>query len=254
MKVVIITQNDPFYLSKNLEYLFKIFPKHSKIIGCVIFKASPFGKSESFFKKIFKTYKIFGLTFFMYYAVNYLINKIFLDRNPRSILKKHNIPEIKIRSSINSKESNEIISSYKPDLLVSILGNQIFKKSIINLAPKGCLNLHSALLPKYRGLMPSFWVLKNNESHTGVSVFYVDEGIDSGEIIVQKKIEINNLSQRELIKKSKKIGMEAIAQSVDLIQKNKVKIIINNDSEKTYFSFPTRDDVLVFKKLGKRFF
>ena len=254
MNIIIITQNDPFYLSENLEYLIKIFPKPSKIIGCVIFKASPFGKSESFLKKIFKTYKIFGFTFFIYYGVKYLINKFFLNRNPRSVLKKYNIPEIKIHSSINSKESCETISSYKPDLLVSILGNQIFKKSIINLAPKGCLNLHSALLPKYRGLMPSFWVLKNNESHTGVSVFYVDEGIDSGEIIVQKKIEINNLSQRELIKKSKKIGMEAIADSVELIQKNKVKIIKNNDAEMTYYSFPTRDDVLIFKKLGKRFF
>ena len=51
------------------------------------------------------------------------------------------------------------------------------KKQIFNLAPKGCLNLHTALLPKYRGLMPTFWVLKNNETHTGVSVFFVDKGI-----------------------------------------------------------------------------
>jgi len=55
------------------------------------------------------------------------------------------------------------------------------------LAPKGCLNLHSALLPKYRGLMPSFWVLKNNENKTGVSVFFVDKGIDSGPIFSAKK-------------------------------------------------------------------
>ena len=48
--------------------------------------------------------------------------------------------------------------------------------------------------------------------------------------------------------------MEAIADSVELIQKNKVKIIKNNDAEMTYYSFPTRDDVLIFKKLGKRFF
>ena len=67
------------------------------------------------------------------------------------------------------------------------MGNQIFKKQIIELAPKGCINLHTALLPKYRGLMPTFWVLKNNEKYTGVSVFFVDKGIDSGPIIVQRK-------------------------------------------------------------------
>ncbi len=57
---------------------------------------------------------------------------------------------------------------FKPDMLISILGNQIFKKPLINLAPKGCLNLHTALLPKYRrGLMSTFWVLKNNEQVAG---------------------------------------------------------------------------------------
>ena len=75
-------------------------------------------------------------------------------------------------------------------MLVSILGNQIFKRKLIDLAPKGCINLHTALLPKYRGLMPTFWALKNNEKNTGVSVFFVDEGIDSGPIIIQKKVVI----------------------------------------------------------------
>ena len=69
----------------------------------------------------------------------------------------------------------------------------------------GCINLHTALLPKYRGLMPTFWVLKNNEKNTGVSVFFVDEGIDSGPIIVQKNISIGNMTQQELIVKTKKL-------------------------------------------------
>ena len=83
----------------------------------------------------------------------------------------------------------DTIKYYEPDLLVSILGNQIYREPIINLASNGCINLHTALLPKYRGLMPSFWVLRNGEYYTGVSVFFVDEGIDSGPIIVQKKVE-----------------------------------------------------------------
>ena len=77
--------------------------------------------------------------------------------------KYHEIPKITISENINSPSSINIINSYKPDILVSVLGNQIFKKQIINLAPMGCINLHTALLPKYRGLMPTFWVLKNNE-------------------------------------------------------------------------------------------
>ena len=102
--------------------------------------------------------------------------------------------------------------------------------------------------------MPTFWVLKNNEKNTGVSVFYVDEGIDSGPIIVQKVIEIENRSQADLIKNTKKIGMELIAEAVKLIYMNKVECLPNLDSEKSYYSFPQRQDVIDFRKSGKRFF
>ncbi|MDB4851845.1 formyltransferase family protein, partial [Flavobacteriaceae bacterium] len=119
---------------------------------------------------------------------------------------------------------------------------------------KGCINLHTALLPKYRGLMPTFWVMKNNEKYTGVSVFFVDEGIDSGPIIVQEKLEIGNSTQKSLIIKTKRIGMQLILKSIDLISNNKVAIIPNDASKKTYYSFPTRKDVLEFRKNGKKFF
>jgi methionyl-tRNA formyltransferase len=124
----------------------------------------------------------------------------------------------------------------------------------LDLAPKGCINLHTALLPKYRGLMPTFWVLKNNEKHTGVSVFFVDEGIDSGPIIVQKKLEIGNKTQAELIRQTKKIGMELVAEAVSLIEEDKVQLIPNPESKKTYYSFPTKKDVLAFKQAKKRFY
>ncbi len=138
--------------------------------------------------------------------------------------------------------------------MVSILGNQIFKNNIIKLAPKGCINLHTALLPKYRGLMPTFWVLKNNEEFTGVSVFFVDEGIDSGPIIVQKKVKIGNISQSSLIEITKKLGMDAIIEAIDLIDNDKFNLITNNDNEMTYYTFPSREDVIEFKRKGKKFF
>lgn len=253
MNVLLITQNEPFYLRANLEYLIKIFPKDCKIVGCVLSKPSPFGKKNTFVEKVITTFKIFGIRFFIFYSVKYLLSKIF-KKSIKSLLKENDISLIELNKSINSPNSIDVIKKYNPDLLVSILGNQIFKSQLINLAPKGCINLHTALLPKYRGLMPSFWVLKNNERYTGVSVFFVDEGIDSGPIIVQEKIEIKNRSQAELIKYSKKIGMECVAEAVNLIKKDSVVLISNPDSEKTYFSFPKREDVLEFLKNGKSFF
>jgi methionyl-tRNA formyltransferase len=254
MRIVIITQDDPFYLAKNLDYLFGILDSEHEVVGCIVSSVSPFGKKESFFRKSLKTAKIFGLIFFVRYAIKYIISKFDSNNKVKAVLKNHNIEEIKLSGSINSVASLDKIRAFKPDLLVSIAGNEIFKNDLIQLAPSGCLNLHTALLPKYRGLMPSFWVLKNQERYSGVSVFFVDEGIDSGPILVQETIELDGLSQEELIVKSKKLGMDAISKAIRKIQNNDRLTIENRDEDKTYFGFPTREDVKEFRRVGAKFF
>jgi methionyl-tRNA formyltransferase len=255
MNVVVITQDDPFYLAENLDYLFTNLSQNISITGCVLADVSPFGKQETFMKKAIKTYSIFGFLFLIHYAFKYICNKLNQAKKVVMILNKHHIPIIQLNGSINSEQSLSTIKSCNPDLLISIAGNQIFKQPLIDLAPEGCLNLHTALLPRYRGLMPSFWVLKNNEKETGVSVFFVDKGIDSGPILVQKHIPItDNMTQSQLIKISKKIGMDAIIEAIYLIQKGNYAFIPNPDEEKTYYSFPTRKDVKEFRKAGRRFY
>ena len=254
MRIVLITQNDPFYLHDNIDHLINIMPNHSSIVGCVLSNPSPFGKQEGFLKKSYRTFRIFGINFFLYYSFKFILNKIFYKKDVFKVLRKHSIPIIKIDDSINSKSSLNEIKRYKPDLLISILGNQIFKEDLINLAPKGCINLHTALLPKYRGLMPTFWVLKNGEKETGVSVFFVDSEIDNGPIIIQKKILIGNKTHKDLIVETKKIGMEAIAKSIDYIFYDNLNMIENKKSESSYYSFPKKRDIVDFKRKGKLFF
>ena len=254
MKIVLITQNEPLFIKDSIKRLINEMPIEGKIVSCVLTKASPFGTKESFLMKAYKTYKIFGLYFFIRYAIIYMFDLISIKNSLKSFLQKNKIDIIELKENINSKNILELINSYQPDLLISIAGNQIFKKDLIDIPSKGCLNLHTALLPKYRGLMPTFWVLKNNEVYTGVSVFFVDEGIDSGPILVQKKIKIDNMSQNELIKTSKSIGIDAIIESIKMIIEDDINLIDNNEDEMTYYSFPTRADVIAFKKNGGRFF
>ncbi|MTI88123.1 MAG: formyl transferase [Balneolaceae bacterium] len=254
MNILILTQDDPFYLAQQLDYLFNNLSKGTNVVGCVVFDVSPFGKKETIVQKALKTRRIFGNGFFLRYGMKFLKSKLSSSYKIDHVLGKHGIEKIEIEGSINAEGSLQKIKSYDPDLFISIAGNQIFRKPLIDLAPKGCLNLHTALLPKYRGLMPSFWVLKNDEDYTGVSVFFVDEGIDSGPILVQKKVEIGNRTQEELIQHTKRLGMDAIIESIELIKKGDYELIPNPDEKSTYFSFPTREDVKEFKKAGKRFY
>lgn len=254
MRIVLLTQDDPFYLGRHLDFLLQNMPPHSEVVGCVVFSVSPFGKKESFLQKVRKTIDIFGFGFFVRYGSKYVQAKLSRSFALRSVLGRFNIPEIQIFGSINSQSSLESIQAYKPDLLISIAGNQIFRQELINLAPLGCLNLHTALLPKYRGLMPSFWVLRHNESKTGVSVFYVDEGIDSGPILVQKEVDIGTMSQQQLIERTKKLGMTAILEAIEKIHSGNTETIANADNDSSYYSFPTREDVKAFLAAGKKFY
>lgn len=253
MNIVFITQDEPFYLKNTFELIIRNLPKNAQITGVVLLSPSPFGKKLTYFEKYKNTLQIFGFKFSIYYFFKLISSKL-RKGSVRSVLIKNNIPIIQLDSSINSISSLENIKNFKPDLLISVAGNEIFKKDLINLAPLGCLNLHTALLPKYRGLMPTFWVLKNQEVETGVSVFYVDEGIDSGEILIQERVQIQNMTQEELITKTKHLGAFCIISAIEAILDNNVKIIPNNDENMTYFGFPTRSDVKEFLKVGAKFF
>ena len=254
MRIVIITQNDPFYLAENLDYLFRKLPRHSRVVGCILLDPSPFGKKGTFFEKMLRTINVFGIGFFVRYGLQYLINRPNPNKSVPKVLKKRGIPMVELTKSINHHESLALIERFSPEILVSIAGNQIFKSQLIALAPKGCLNLHTALLPKYRGLMPSFWVLRNGEKYTGVSVFFVNDRIDSGPVIVQKRVEIGNHTQKELIIQTKKLGMDAISEAIDFIEAGRYELVANEDAASSYFSFPSRRDVLEFKRAGKRFY
>ena len=253
MRIILITQDEPFFLQESIKRLLEHLPEDTEIVGCVVSDVSPFGKKESFLIKAIKTLQIFGIYFFTRYSIKYIFNKLF-NKSVKQFLSSEGINLIELNESINSEKSLNKLRVLEPDLLISIAGNEIFKKDLINLAPKGCLNLHTGLLPKYRGLMPTFWAMKNKEEYIGVSVFFVDEGIDSGPIIEQEKLGIKGLSQNEVILLTKQIGMDLIVAAIKKIKEEKFELKENNDDDMSYYGFPTRDDVICFTKSGNKFF
>lgn len=93
---------------------------------------------------------------------------------------------------INSPEFLAIAKAYECDLFVSMSFNQIFRSAIINMPPMGVINCHAGKLPYYRGRNILNWALINDEKEFGITVHYVDEGIDTGDIILQKLYPISN--------------------------------------------------------------
>ena len=116
------------------------------------------------------------------------------DTNDNTLLefsKQFNIDYFKIEN-VNSKTSLNRISDYGCDVLVSMSFNQIFRNKIINLTPIGIINCHAGKLPFYRGRNILNWVLINDEKEFGITVHFVDEGIDTGDIILQETFPITD--------------------------------------------------------------
>jgi methionyl-tRNA formyltransferase len=252
MRVVLLTQDEPLFLAPALDYLLSRTPEGVTVAGCVVFEPSPLGKKVGMAGRARALMRVFGPAYFVRYAVRFAAARLNPARRLSRILERFHVPSITLEGNINSKSSLDALRALEPDLLISVAGNQIFRRPLIDLAAKGCLNLHTALLPKYRGLMPTFWVMKNREKETGVSVFLVDEGIDSGPIVVQKRVPVDTNRLEELIRQTKVIGMDAVWEAVEKIRDGDPELIPNPEAEKTYFSFPTAADVRAFRAAGMR--
>lgn len=124
------------------------------------------------------------------------------DDTLKNYAEKYNIKYLK-HENINSGEFISIIKTYNCDLFVSMSFNQIFKTEIINLPKFKTINCHAGMLPFYRGRNILNWALINDEKEFGITVHYIDEGIDTGDIILQKAYSITeNDSYKTLLERA----------------------------------------------------
>src|SRR4030042_767178 len=102
----------------------------------------------------------------------------------------HSIPFIET-DDVNASDIVKKIAGYEPDLIVVIAFGQKIGAELANLPPKGSINVHSSLLPKYRGAAPINWAIINGDTKTGLSIIKMEKAMDSGPIILQKEINIS---------------------------------------------------------------
>ena len=92
----------------------------------------------------------------------------------------------------NNDEFKNEIKELAPDLVCVVSYGVILPKSFLKIPPLGCINVHPSMLPKYRGPAPIQWAILNGDKETGVSIMYLDAGMDSGDVILQEKVEIGD--------------------------------------------------------------
>jgi methionyl-tRNA formyltransferase len=143
--------------------------------------------------------------------------------------------------NINSSEFISFLLSARCDVFVSMSFNQIFKSEVINIPIGKTINCHAGKLPYYRGRNVLNWVLINDEKEFGVTVHYVDEGIDTGDIILQRSYPISDEdSYSTLLDRSYSYCAETLIDAIKMVQSGKVKKISQNSIHAVGFYCPQR--------------
>ena len=147
---------------------------------------------------------------------------------------KYDIP---VYQPIKARDE-EFVATLKelnPDIIVVVAFGQILPKSILDIPKFGCINVHVSLLPKYRGAAPINWVIINGEEKTGVSTMFMDEGLDTGDVILQSEFALDDeITAGELHDKMTVEGAKVLCETLDLIKEGKAPRTPQNHDEFTY--------------------
>lgn len=155
---------------------------------------------------------------------------------------KYNIPVYQPQRLKNNKDAFNIIKNLNPDYIVVVAFGQILPKEILDIPKYGCINLHASLLPKYRGAAPINWVIINGENITGNTTMLMNEGLDTGDILLQNTVKIDeDMTAGDLHDVLKEDGAKLLLKTVNDYSDKKIIPQKQKDCESTYVSMLNKD-------------
>jgi methionyl-tRNA formyltransferase len=259
MRIFIITQDEPVYAPV---YLAKIIQRarHS-IVG--ITALSPAGNS-GWVKLTRQRLAMYGPLDFIKAAALFAYCRL-MDvlptrrQNDRFFsmprLAAHYSIPIYPCSNVNATAYIRILEGLELDILLSVAANQHFGPELLSVPRLACLNVHSALLPKYRGMDGLFWALVHGETQVGVTVHLMTEDFDEGAIVEQQPFEVApDDTLHTLYFKAMDVGATLISQALEQFDAGTVITQPNEIDKGRYFSWPDRKAAQRFRENGRRFF
>ena len=146
---------------------------------------------------------------------------------------QHGIPVYQ-PATLRDGEAEKVFRALAPDLVVVVAYGRILPPELLHIARLGCINLHVSLLPKYRGSAPIQWAVIHGDAETGVTIMQLDEGCDTGDILMVERVAIGpEETSGELFDRVAAIGASTLVQAVDLLARGKLTPQKQDDSQAT---------------------
>ena len=250
LKVVIITSDDPLYVRKFFEnFKFSGNDINYKITAIASLKTF----RESRLKTMLRVLRLYGPIDFSKLLLKYLKNFLI----SRSLFEICNANEIELFNTKTTKgrEFVEWIKIKNPDIILSVSASEIFNKELIACSKICGINIHCGKLPRYRGYMPVFWQMYENQESITISFHEIVEKVDTGGLLKTELIKIEkNSSLDEIMTKVKILSALNASLLLNEIAQTRVKPEVSklNLEESNYFTFPKNKDVNILKNNGFR--
>jgi methionyl-tRNA formyltransferase len=255
MRIFVLTQEDAFYIPAVLDHVLAV-RRDVVGVGIVPGELQP-GHAGRYWRMMGpRDFTLQTLNLIRHRALD-LVGRVV--RLPRSYsvagaARRARVPHAPVRR-VNAPAFIESLRQRGVDLIVSIACPQKLGPELLALPGRGCINLHGALLPRYQGLLPSFWVLARGETHTGVTVHWMDERLDHGDILLQETVAIApDDTVHSLVWRSKVgVGRRLLVRAIELIEQGAAPRVPMTLEQASYFSYPDRQAVAGLRARGRRF-
>lgn len=259
MRIEFLTQDDPLYILPFFEEFLRNYAADFSILQISCSRAMGKRSRVQMLKELTVLYGASGMARLIgISAASKVLSK--LPRNRKSlsffgieqIARAYSIP-FRVIGNPNEPEFVESARKRRADVLVSVACPYILKNQLLTIPERGCINIHHAPLPKYKGMMPTFWQMYHGETSVGVTVHFMAVRVDEGEALIQESMDIiSGETLHELIRRSKRYGAHCVAKALRQIQSHGFLTRRLDAENGSYFTFPTVKEIREFRRRGFR--
>jgi methionyl-tRNA formyltransferase len=255
VRIQVLTQEDAFYIPRILDLLLE---KRRDVVDVAIVP----GELQA--GRAMKYLRMMGVRDFALQVANLarcrgldMVSRVVPMRSSHSVAaaaRRAGVPVSHV-PKVNAPEYIASLRERGVDLLVSLACPQVLKRALLSVPAHGAINLHGALLPRYQGVFPSFWVLAKGEPETGVTVHWMDEKLDHGDILLQRTVPIEpgDTVHRLVLRSKVDVGRHMLLEAIDRIERGDAPRVPMDMSRASYFTYPDAAAVREFRKRGRRF-
>jgi folate-dependent phosphoribosylglycinamide formyltransferase PurN len=252
MRIAVVS-NGNFFSTVELGPVLKAPDMH--IAGVVVMGVPP-GRGNRL-QRLARLARRTGYRFALYKLASLVLPKLYaaLTRRPMfldQLCASLGVPHIDV-DDVNAEASRRFLERAKPDVLVSVSCPQIIKPHILNVARVAAINVHQSLLPAYAGMAPYFWVLRNGERTTGLTVHVMTPEVDMGPVLRQREVDVlPGDTALGLQLRLVRVGAEELLGALRDIPGSLSQVAPQELSTRSFNGWPTRHDVRILLERGRR--